>query len=139
MTAGCRQTLHFIPSSSRDDGADLDHVVVGEGGVARHELAALDDEHRLAVDVEALQESDDRRRTGDLDLTGRVAQLDDHAGGNAALVIPVSRISIVSPAFSVIVSTTSSSRVTRALRKRATPRVAHTASQARLLPSTPRR
>src|SRR5687768_17397210 len=126
MTAGPRHTRHFT-SAAGDDGADLDDVVVGQERVAGYELVAADHEHRLTVDVEALQQRDDGRGPSHLHLAGGVAELHDHAP-KACLVIPVSRTSTVSPGFSTIRSTTSTSRVTRFLRNRATPMPAHTAN-----------
>ena len=60
MTAGPRHTRHFIASAARDDGADLDDVVVGEAGVAGHELAVADHQHRLPVEAEPLDEGERR-------------------------------------------------------------------------------
>ena len=68
MTAGPRHTRHFDPAtmltsrSPGDHGADLDHVVVVEAGVAGHQRAVADHEVRLAVEVELGEQRCDRAR-----------------------------------------------------------------------------
>src|ERR671911_476456 len=90
MTAGPRQTVHFIgarpppPSTSRDHGPDLDLVVVGEHGVAGHERVAADHQHRLAVEVELAQQLADAQGAGQLELAARVAKQDAHVGSIVA-------------------------------------------------------
>ena len=84
MTAGSRQTVHFTGSSSSvgptgDDRADLDHVGLVEHRVAGHEEAVADDEHRLPVEVESLEQFHDADGPVDLDLASGMAELDDHA------------------------------------------------------------
>src|SRR4029450_13147995 len=92
MTAGPRHTAHFIgassggpsPGAAGDHGADLDHVVVGQHGVARHQRVAPHDEDRLAVEVEPAQQLSDAERAVDLELAPRVAEQDAHDGSIVA-------------------------------------------------------
>ena len=49
--AAAHAALHAQPA--RDDRPDLHRLVAGEHGVAGHERVAFDDEHRLAVELEA--------------------------------------------------------------------------------------
>ena len=79
-----RQVRHFDPTSrcivstAGDDRTDLDDVVVGELGVARHQRAVADDQMRLAVQLELVEQRVDPATTADLDLARGVAQQDPH-------------------------------------------------------------
>ena len=95
MTAGSRHAaLHgtLTVGASRDDGADLDDVVVGEARVAGDELSPADHEHRLGVELEAPRAA---RATvigpGDLELAARVAQQDLHRAARLPAAGPRSR------------------------------------------------
>ena len=56
MTAGSRHTRHFTPQPPEMTGRISTSVVVGEQRVARHERVAADHEHRLAVELEAVEQ-----------------------------------------------------------------------------------
>jgi hypothetical protein len=64
--------------SARDHRADLDLIGIGEPLLARQQISVPDDEHRLGIDVQPLEQRAHARRAGDLDLAGWVAELDLH-------------------------------------------------------------
>src|SRR3954470_20451874 len=77
ITACAWQRLHLIigGSPAADDGADLDVVAVVEGCVTRDQAVAADDEHRLAVEPQALHQVLHPQRARDLDLALRVVEV----------------------------------------------------------------
>src|SRR6478735_9231590 len=84
ITAGSRHTTHFTVGSprscgaSRDDRPDLDDIVGIEALIARDDGVVADDQDALAIQVEAFQEHRHQHRSVHGDLSGGVAEPNEH-------------------------------------------------------------
>jgi len=75
MIAGPRHTLHFT-SAARDHGSHLDDVAVLEQCVAGHECPVGDDEMRLTVQLQTIEQNADADRPGDLNFAPWISKED---------------------------------------------------------------
>jgi H2-forming N5,N10-methylenetetrahydromethanopterin dehydrogenase-like enzyme len=66
-------------SPAADDGTDLDVVAVVEGCVAGDQAVSADDQHRLAVETQALHQVLHAQRAWDVDIALGVVEVHLHA------------------------------------------------------------